>query len=135
MSHTGCIPGNMLSHLPDSGKFTFQFYLPSGMAKYHFPDFFWIRFFQKFSCLKIMIHLPEDPWIPSYSSSDHNTVTTGIFHHFFRFQRRIYISISNHRNRNCIFDPAYYFPVGFPCIILLPGPCHGQPLLLLLRLQ
>ena len=97
------------------------------MTKDHLTDFFPGWPWKQLSCTKIMLHFPEYPWISLHRAPDHNTITSGFFHQCLRFLRRIYVSVSNNRNRNCFFDSANRIPVCLSRIILLAGAsmnCH-----------
>src|SRR5699024_7489452 len=93
----------------------------SSVAKHHFFDFFFVRRRQKLTCLLIMKYPGKKPGISLDAPSYHNAVAACFPYYGLCFFRGIYVSISNDRNRNCLFYLPDNIPVCLSGIILLPG--------------
>ena len=68
-----------------------------------------------------MLDLFEDPWISLCTTSDHKTVTSGLFFHTNHILRTQNITVSDDRNGYCLFYLTDNIPVRFAGIILLSG--------------
>ena len=88
------------------------------MTKKHGNHFFLCRAFWDWLPGKCCFHFPENPRISLCTSGNHDPVTAGIVPHLYSIFPFKNITVTDNRNRDCIFYITNDVPVCLSCIIL-----------------